>query len=173
MKQFRIARKNDPILRPFQCSWQNGASSSTVFRASKLCWIHFSASEIPRSRRGVAVSKNSSGSKSTRLISPKRDAGSGSARVSRVGEDVPSSRTFRNAGKSAARSITPQKTVAARHRNQHARRVRYPDESGVPYRRVPSFGVDDARNISSDLTSLLGNGQTRSKIRSANGFAVR
>ena len=38
----------------------------------------------------------------------------GSARVSRAGDDVSSSRTF-------------LKTVSARRRNQHARRVRYPE----------------------------------------------
>src|SRR6266403_119739 len=44
------------------------------------------------------------------------DCNRGSARVSRVGEAVSGSRTF-------------SKIVSARRRNQHARRVRYPEKS--------------------------------------------
>src|SRR5690349_9260253 len=44
----------------------------------------------------------------------------GSARVSRVGEDVSSSRTW-------IKVIAWAKLVSARRRNQHTRRARYPD----------------------------------------------
>src|SRR6266446_10220943 len=49
----------------------------------------------------------------------------GSARVSRAGDGVPPSRTFL-APCQDPRSTFLGKTVSARRRNQHARRVRYP-----------------------------------------------
>src|SRR5436190_3879428 len=53
--------------------------------------------------------------------------GLGSAHVSRVGDGVPPSRTFL-APCPNLRSTFSEKTVSARRRNQHARRVRYPDK---------------------------------------------
>ena len=47
------------------------------------------------------------------------------------------------------------------------------DANGVPYSSVPSFGGELDENFSSDFTKFPGSGQTRSKIRSASGLAVR
>ena len=57
MKQFRVARKSDRILRHFQFNSRSGASNCTAQArdASKRCLIHFSASEIQPSRRSAAA----------------------------------------------------------------------------------------------------------------------
>jgi hypothetical protein len=57
-------------------------------------------------------------------------AGLGSARVSRAGEAVSGSRTFREAHFSRVEAMLERKIVSARRRNQHARPVRYPDYPG-------------------------------------------
>jgi hypothetical protein len=75
-----------------------------------------------------------------------RDCNPGSARVSRVGEVVSGSRTF-------------SKIVSARRRNQHARRVRYPERN--PRAAVMS---DATRRRPSLRSSLDGDPQRKCRI---------
>ncbi len=58
-------------------------------------------------------------------------SGSGSAHVSCAGDAVSASRTLRNVGAVRDAQISG-KFVAVEHRDQHARRVRYP-EPGAPH----------------------------------------
>ena len=52
---------------------------------------------------------------------------SGSARVSRAGDDVPVVANFFSEATFALKCDCKEKFVAVRHRDQHARRMRYPD----------------------------------------------
>src|SRR5438067_46616 len=61
----------------------------------------------------------------------------GSARVSRVGERVSRSRTFLAMFETILSMEFSRKLVPARRRNQHARRVRYPDSCNRHSAPVP------------------------------------
>ena len=84
MRRSKAGQKSVRIRRRSRFNSPNGVSNCMASRASRRCSIHFSGSGIPRSPQKGAPSENSSASKSTRAISPKREDVLGSARVSRV-----------------------------------------------------------------------------------------
>src|SRR6476620_7800591 len=149
MRRFKAGKRSGRIQRPFRLAWRSGASNYTAFRACRPCLTLFWASETARSRPEITAWKNSLGLKLMKPIWRRRSEELGRRRPCLWGRRA---------------SRLPDD------------RRRTPRDAWSPHSRdacATFYLLEGVPNFSSDLTRFPGKGRTRSKMRSAIGFAVK